>query len=122
LFAPFQAGAQDLAYQLPWDRFIAPVTSKADELATRYTRHVYDVARTWLQDTELVISIGYRFGEYDTDSFKPLLHALPKGATILVVTPSAGQTVERLRSGFPRLRWNARPETLADWCRAGFPT
>jgi hypothetical protein len=122
LFTPFQAGAQDLAYQLPWERFIAPVTDKADELATRYTKHVYSLARAWLQDTELVISIGYRFGEYDTDSYKQLLEALPKGATVLVVSPSAGATVERLRAQFPRLRWLGRSETLASWATGGFPT
>jgi hypothetical protein len=70
----------DPAYQLPWDRFIAPITDKKDELATRYSNYVYDAARAWPRDTELAIAIGYRFGEYDTASYKPLLHALPKDA------------------------------------------
>lgn len=62
---------------------------------------MYDKAKQLISRTSSIVAIGYRFGELDIASYKPLLRVAPPDAILLVVAPDAKETAERLRGLCP---------------------
>src|ERR1035441_2288997 len=119
-FTPFDrdVGADDVE-----DRIIAPVPDKSKGLKQVFIRDTYTKALAMVQDSDIVVVIGYSFNAHDRGSYQTLLDALraSKGRRLLVVSPDADTVVKAIRPGFPDLAIDPLKATFKQWVTASFP-
>jgi hypothetical protein len=120
-FPSHRRPAAGLIYQHPYERFIAPVPSKADGLKREFIHQVHDRARYLLsKGSDIVVAVGYSFNPNDSASYEPLLKAL-NASKVLVVVPEAVGLVRRLRSDYSSINWVPMACGFGKWAEAGFP-
>jgi hypothetical protein len=107
---------------LPPDRVIAPVPNKAEGLQQPFIQKTYEKARSFVRESGCVVAIGYSFNSHDRASYDPVLKALSgsQEKKLIVVSPTAGDVANRLRSEYPRLRIEPVEKTLKDWVANAF--
>jgi hypothetical protein len=121
-FFPYQKGGLDLGYRPPWERIIAPVPDKAEELENAYVQEIYRRAEEALSSADVLIAIGYSFARTDNSSYNRLLKTLSqRQGQVVVVCPIARDIVERLSTEHPRCLWHPLELTLEAWANQGFP-
>lgn len=96
-FKPFARVTPGLHYDYVTERIIAPVPSKATALKEAFVQHSYKLAKRLLHETDMVVSIGYRFSEADEASYEPLLKTLARQhGCLYVIAPDAQEIVGRI--------------------------
>ena len=120
-FSPFERVPPGLLYQHLNERVIAPIPNKAEGLKGSFVKEVYKQAVELLCETDLFICIGYKFSQFDRSSCQPLLEAISRDSTrVVVVAPDAEEIVSRLSTEF-RLQLEPIPITFSKWVEMGFP-
>ena len=112
------AGSDDVE-----DRVIAPIPNKARAMKEPFIRDTYTKAEALVRDSDIVVSIGYSFNQYDGASFQCLMYALGEstGRRLLVVSPNADTVVKAIRLGFPDISIEPLEATFKQWVAASFP-
>lgn len=123
VFAPFTRQTRAIGYSYVQFRVVAPVPDKAEGLEGVFVRRMYAQAAEWLRATDLLTVIGYSFSPVDRASYSPLIRALLQQGRkrILLVTPGAASTAERLSREHPEIEWRATSMGFAQWVESGFP-
>ena len=122
-FYPFQRYMAGLAYNPEvTSRVIAPIPNKAVGLTGAFISEVTQRTKQLIVAASSVVAIGYSFASHDSESYQELLKTLAKveAPRIVVVSPDAGATVDRLRPQFPSISWTAVEQGFADWMEAGY--
>ena len=105
------------------NRVIAPVPDKAEGLRGAFVAAVMDRARHLLREEGSAVSIGYAFSGVDEESYRSLLEALSEHERprLVLVSPEAEETVERLRPSFSRITFVPQPMGFTEWVGGGYP-
>jgi hypothetical protein len=119
-FAPFH---RDVGFDDVEERIIAPVPDKSQGLTEAFIRATYTKAEEVVRNSDTVVTIGYSFNPHDRVSYQPLLRAFGQspGRRLLVVSPDAAKTADKIRAGFPGLSIEPAEATLRQWVAASFP-
>lgn len=122
LFTPFTRGKQDLRYSMPDERFIAPVPDKATGLAKAYVVAAYSAAAAMMRHVSQLVSIGYRFGPTDRESYHPIVRALTatQRSSLVIVDPDATAITTRLSAGY-QVSITPVSRTFDQWVAEGCP-
>jgi hypothetical protein len=123
LFVPWQRVIQPLlgADRLE-DRVIAPVPEKTEGLKREFVMKVRERASTVVSTADVVIAVGYSFNPVDEESFGFLLRAIAakQDPTLIVVSPSAEATIERLAKTYGDVTFKSVPSTFRQWASTSF--
>jgi hypothetical protein len=102
------------------ERIIAPVPDKAEGLKDEFVKAVYETAETLIAQADRIAVIGYSFNPHDHASYNRLVR-VAKGRSVLVVAPDADDSIDRLRSKYPEIRWVGQSLTFKNWVGRGYP-
>ena len=121
-FSPYARFRVGLQYITADNRVIAPVPNKGPLLVQGFTRAMYESARRLIMQSETLISVGYSFNHHDRDSFDPILRVLDESQDrmLILVSPDAKESAERIVRRLPRLHVKAIAKTLKEWATTGF--
>jgi hypothetical protein len=116
-FWPYMRVAPNLHYQPANSRVIAPVPNKGPLLTQKFSEAIYQKARTLVEGSETVISIGYSFNNYDGESYDPILQSLLKSQNrrLVIVSPDAMGSAQRIKAQYPGLHVDAVAMTFKEW-------
>jgi hypothetical protein len=123
-FHPFTRPIHGLGYEPHLSpRVIAPIPQKADHLRGAFVVAVMQRARRLLTTTGSAVAIGYAFADWDQDSFYPLIHSLAEHPRprLLIVSPDARATVDRLKSSCGPISLAPQPMRFTEWVNARYP-
>ncbi len=119
-FFPYRRILPGPSYSFPYERVIAPVPDKAQELKRDFIQSVYRRAVSLIEKYDPVIAIGYRFSEYDSSSYRPLLQLISNlSKRLFVISPSADEIANRIEVNYD-LRTVPIALTFAGWASNGF--
>ena len=120
-FFPFRRAFPCPSYEYPYQRVIAPMPSKAPELTRPFIKSTYTAALDHVARADTAVAIGYRFGEYDIESYKPILRTIAdRSLRLVIVSPSANIIAASLKYGFG-IRSTPIAIGFRDWALRGFP-
>jgi len=119
-FFPFDRIPPTQNYRYKEERVIAPVPDKANILDNNFIKAVYSQAINLIRNANKVIVIGYSFSPNDQASYFPLLKAA-ENKRILIVSPDAKSSVQRLKDKSPRIDWRWEAMSFREWVINGYP-
>lgn len=120
-FGTFGKAPLGLGYCKPEERIIVPIRNKKDALRESYVKVVYNRAHSLLQTALQVIAVGYRFAEYDSNSFDSLLRIVARTRKPLwLIAPDANEITRRLSKLYPPLVTKPVATTFEEWAEWGF--
>jgi SIR2-like domain len=121
-FWPYLRVAPSLHYQPASNRVIAPVPNKGSLLTQKFSEAIYEKARALTEGSGTLISIGYSFNSHDRESYDPILRALDasQNRRLVLISPDAGDSVQRINACFPGLNVSAIATTFKEWASTGF--
>lgn len=123
-FYPFERFMAGLSYNPDvQSRVVAPIPDKSTGLKGAFIQEVTKRAKELAVNSRLVIAIGYAFSPHDSASFDGLLEAINSAAAsrVIIVSPDATRTAERLRPHYPKIEWVSIDLGFASWVTEGYP-
>lgn len=121
-FSPYARFRPGLQY-LPTDsRVIGPVPNKGPLLIQGFTRAIYEAAHGLISQSKNLVSIGYSFNHHDKASYEPILKVLAesRNGRLILVSPDATETAQRIVAEFPDLHVVAISKTFKEWSTTCF--
>ena len=118
LFSPY-ASVYTKPECLPFEkRVIAPIPDKTEGLKNIFVNQMYSQARDLLNNTKLLVIIGYNFSVHDKSSYHNLLNNWE--GEILLISPNANELENRLTKEYPKIKWRSLSTSFKNWVNNKF--
>ncbi len=104
------------------ERVIAPIPDKAEGLKQPFISETYCRACSLVRESGILVAVGYSFNSYDRPSYQPVLQALDESCErkLIVVSPQAGELVDKIRAEFHALQVKPINKTFKGWAANSF--
>lgn len=79
---------------------------------------MYSQARDLLNNTKLLVIIGYNFSVHDKSSYHNLLNNWE--GEILIISPNANELENRLTKEYPKIKWRSLSTSFKNWVNNKF--
>jgi len=111
-------------YQHPEERFIPPISNKSGSLEDRYYQILMERSIDLVNESDVLVSIGYSFADTDTCSYKDIFsHHFRDEKPLIVISPGSKDIKEMLNKKYRPMSPYivSLPMTFAQWAERGFP-